>query len=95
MKIAVKIGSDVIKAAEALRGAGARDVYVFGSAARGVSHAGSDLDLAVSGLPPSRFFEAMARAAEQLERPLDLIDLDEDTPLTRYLKQENELVHVP
>ncbi len=94
MKPSLDIAADVRQAAEVLRHEGAREVYLFGSTARGTSRVGSDVDLAVTGLPPARFFEAMARAAEQLNGPLDLVDLDEDTPFTRYLKEENELVHV-
>jgi predicted nucleotidyltransferase len=56
--------------------------------------ADSDIDLAVSGLPPENFFRAMGEAGDLLPWPLDLVDLDENTPFTRYLKEENELVRV-
>jgi predicted nucleotidyltransferase len=69
-------------------------VYVFGSAAKGAVREGGDIDLAVAGLPPERFFEAMGRAADLLDRPLDLVDLDEDNPFTRYLRDEGELRRV-
>jgi predicted nucleotidyltransferase len=82
------------RAAAVLKAAGAREVYVFGSAATGRLREGSDVDLAVSGLPPERFFEAMGEAGDALGRPLDLIDLDEASPFTRYLKQEGELHRV-
>jgi predicted nucleotidyltransferase len=82
------------EAAAVLRELGARDVYVFGSAARGTRRARSDIDLAVAGLPPRLFFQAMSKAADMLDRPLDLIDLDQDVPFTRYLKEEGELVRV-
>jgi len=82
------------RAAEALRAAGAKEVYLFGSAAMGRLDPDSDVDLAVSGLPPRRFFHAMGEAADLLSCPLDLVDLDEDTPFTRYLKEEGELVRV-
>jgi len=81
----------VRQAAAALRAAGAREVYVFGSAAKGTLREGSDIDLAVAGLPPERFFEAMGQAADLLDCPLDLVDLDEENPFTRYLKEEGEL----
>ncbi len=77
-----------------LQSMGAREVYVFGSAAKGTLRAGSDVDLAVSGLPPRLFFRAMSQAADVLDRPLDLIDLDQDVPFTRYLREEGELVRV-
>jgi len=82
------------KAVAVLKAAGALEVHIFGSAARGTLREDSDIDLAVSGLPPEAFFRAMAQAADVLGRSLDLIDLDEITPFTRYLKQEGELQRV-
>jgi predicted nucleotidyltransferase len=84
----------VDKAASALKAAGAKEVYVFGSASKGKIHPKSDIDMAVSGLPPEVFFRAMAKASRALGRPIDLIDLDEDNPFTRYLKKEGELERV-
>jgi predicted nucleotidyltransferase len=84
----------VDKAATALKAAGAKEVYVFGSAAHGTLRENSDVDMAVSGLPPEVFFRAMAAAHDALGRPLDLVDLDEDNPFTRYLKDEGELQRV-
>jgi len=69
-------------------------VCVFGSAARGKLRESSDVDLAVSGLSPEVYFRALARASSLLRRPVDLIDLDEDSPFTRYLKSEGELRRV-
>lgn len=82
------------EASAALKAAGAREVYIFGSATTGSMREGSDIDLAVSGLPPERFFKAMGAAGDILEHPFDLIDLDEDSPFTRYLKEEKELVRI-
>jgi len=82
------------QAASALKAAGAREVYLFGSAATGTLREGSDIDLAVEGLAPERFFGAMGVAGDILRRPVDLVDLDEDNPFTRYLKEEHELVRV-
>jgi predicted nucleotidyltransferase len=78
---------EIGKAAAALRAAGAREVYLFGSAARGNLRENSDIDMAVSGLPPKRFFHAMGEVSRIFNRSLDLIDLDEDNPFTRYLKE--------
>jgi predicted nucleotidyltransferase len=89
-----ELREQIRKAAEALRKAGAREVYLFGSAAIGRMREDSDIDLAVSGLPPEKFWEAMARAGDVLDKPFDLIDLDEDSPFTQYLKEEGELLRV-
>ena len=81
-------------AAAELKAACAREVYLFGSAAKGRLGTDSDLDLAVSGLPPSVFYRIGARVSDLVGRTVDLIDLDIDTPFTRHLRQENELVRV-
>ena len=92
--MAEKLEGLIEKAVAELKEAGAREVYLFGSAAKGMLRENSDLDLAVSGLPPERFVRALARAANLLRRPVDLIDLDEDSAFTRYLKDEGELRRV-
>ena len=82
------------RAAVELNAAGAREVYLFGSAAKGSLEPDSDLDLAVSGLPPALFYRLGARVSDLLGRTVDLIDLDTATPFTRHLREENELVRV-
>jgi predicted nucleotidyltransferase len=82
------------KAVSALKASGAREVYIFGSAANGNEHKGSDIDIAVSGIPPEKFIRAMGDTADILKKPLDLVDLDEETPFTRYLREERELKRV-
>ncbi len=77
--------------AAVLKASGAKEVYIFGSAAKGTLSEGSDVDFAVSGLPPQAFFRALSAAGRLLPMTLDLIDLDEATPFTRYLKEEGEL----
>ncbi len=60
-----------MRAAAELKAAGAREIYIFGSAARGTSDAASDLDLAVSGLPPSVFYRMGPRISDLLGRSVD------------------------
>jgi predicted nucleotidyltransferase len=94
MQLSDEIKQLVERAVAVLKAAGAREVYLFGSAARGRMREDSDIDLAVSGLPPAKFFRAHADTERALGRPLDLIDLDETTPFTQFLKEEGELLHV-
>lgn len=82
------------RAAEVLKSYGAREVYLFGSAAEGRFGLHSDIDLAVTGLPPEVFFKAMGAAMLILEWSLDLIDLDEASLFTKYLKETGELQRV-
>lgn len=73
---------------------GAHEVFVFGSATKGGLRPNSDIDIAVRGLPPSVYFSAISRAADLLGRPVDLIDLDDATPIVRYLLGSGELIRV-
>ncbi len=82
------------RAARILKAAGSREVYVFGSAAQGAVSRANDIDFAVAGLPPERFFETMGRVQMAIPKQIDLVDLDEDNPFTRYLRKENELVRI-
>ncbi len=84
----------VDKAACALKAVGAKEVYVFGSAAHGTLRENSDVDMAVSGLPPEVFFRAMAAPHDALGHPLDLVDLDDDNAFTRYLRNKGGLLRV-
>lgn len=83
-----------LAAARALIAEGAREVYLFGSAAEGRATNNSDLDLAVSGLPPERFFVAMAKAAHAAGMSIDLLDLDRDSPVVRVLRRHGVLRRV-
>ena len=73
---------------------GAREVYVFGSVASGTTREDSDVDLAVAGLPPERFFATLAKLANLFDRSVDLVDLDEASPFTEYLKKKGTLLRV-
>ena len=86
--------SSIEAAADILQALGATEVYVFGSAARGLLREDSDVDLAVSGLPAAVFFRAASKAADALGRPADLVDLDDESPAVRYLRSSGELVRV-
>ena len=85
---------EVLEAANMLRGMGASQVFVFGSLVRGELRPDSDIDMAVSGLPAKVYFSAVSRASDILGRPVDLVDLDDDTALVRYLLGSQELIRV-
>jgi predicted nucleotidyltransferase len=84
----------ILAAANLLRSMGASQVFVFGSFVRGELRADSDIDMAVSGLPAKVYFSAVSRVSDLLGRPVDLLDLDDDTPLVRHLLGSGELVRV-
>ena len=86
--------TDVERAVEMCRSEGCAEVYVFGSVAVGRMGPRSDLDIAVRGCPPERYYRLLGRLLEGLEHPVDLIDLDVETSVAEYLEEEGQLIHV-
>ncbi len=84
----------VQEAARRLATHGATAVYVFGSAVDGTLREGSDVDIAVTGLPSAVFFRAMAEAARIVGRPVDLVDLDSGDVAVQGLRRSGELRRV-
>jgi predicted nucleotidyltransferase len=84
----------VAQAARLFRDMGASQVFMFGSAVKGQLRPDSDIDMAVSGLPPRVYFSAVNQASDLVGRPVDLMYLDDDTPLVRYLRASGDLVRV-
>lgn len=86
--------------AEALRGAGATRVWLFGSLAGegGLVHDQSDVDIAVDGLPRAARAEALARVRDIEEREgvrVDLVALEEAAPALRArIRDEGEELFV-
>jgi len=55
----------------------------------------SDVDLAVSGLPPEVFFTAWAKAVREFPgREMDLLNLDKSDPFSEHLKGRGRLRRV-
>jgi predicted nucleotidyltransferase len=84
----------VVAAAALFRELGASQVFVFGSAVKDELRPDSDIDMAVSGLPPRVYFSAVSQASRLIGRPVDLVDLDDRTPLVKYLLDSGELIRV-
>ena len=82
------------EAATILTGFGAAEVYLFGSYADGRARADSDVDLAVTALPPELYFEALGALLEKLGRHVDIVNLDRNTPIARRLRERGELVRL-
>jgi len=86
--------SSLRAAAKLLFGMGASEVFIFGSATRNELRPDSDIDIAVRGLPPARFFAAASKATDILCRQADLMDLDDRSPAVRYVLGSGELIRV-
>jgi predicted nucleotidyltransferase len=85
---------DIDRAVQILKEEGCTEIYVFGSVASGDSHSDSDIDLAVRGCPPGRFFHTLGRLMWELEHPVDVVDLNESSIFVRYLLESGELVRL-
>jgi predicted nucleotidyltransferase len=91
----VSIDRDLLlEAAKVFLRMGASEVFVFGSATKGALGPDSDIDMAVTGLPPKVYFPAISKASDLLGRLVDLVDLDDPTPLVRHLLGSGTLVRV-
>jgi predicted nucleotidyltransferase len=90
-----ELDRQIQQAADVLRSFGAKEVYVFGSAAGDETDEQSDVDFAVAGLPVEVFLKAWARAVRSLPgREMDLVDLDRDEPFAQFLREHGELKRV-
>lgn len=85
---------DVERAVEISKEEGCTEVYLFGSVAVGGASARSDLDIAVRGCPPERFYKLLGRLMEELSHAIDLVDLDIETSVAEFIEEEGQLIHV-
>ncbi len=81
-------------AVSVLKSEGAAEVYVFGSGAKGTWRPGSDIDLAVTGLPARRYYHAVGRLLKALRCPVDLIALESDSAIVRAVRASGSLRRV-
>ncbi|MCC6624197.1 MAG: nucleotidyltransferase domain-containing protein [Deltaproteobacteria bacterium] len=73
---------------------GVTRVVLFGSLLEGRLHERSDIDLAVAGLAPERYWEALWRAAEIAGRDVDLVPLEEASEsLRERIETSGEVLH--
>jgi len=86
--------TDINKAAEILKSAGCSECYIFGSLSEGRAGDDSDIDLAVRGLPPEKFFIVYGQLSMQLKRAIDLVDLDDGSRFSKKLQQREVMTRV-
>jgi predicted nucleotidyltransferase len=84
----------IAAAAQILLAEGCREVYIFGSVAKGNYTPDSDIDLATIGLPKERFFSSYGRILSQISRAVDLVALDYDQDFGSRLKATGTLTRV-
>ena len=65
-------------------------VWLFGSA-MGEEAAAHDIDLAVEGLAPTKFFAFYARLIRDIPKPVDLVDLSLNPPIRHVIRSKGVL----
>ena len=73
---------------------GAESVFLFGSMASGSARPDSDWDFGVEGLPPSAFFPALGELLDNMNRRVELVELDDGSRFAGFLKEWEELIRV-
>lgn len=93
-KVPIEFKEDVKKAIYILKDTGCKEVYIFGSLAKGESTKKSDIDLAIRNYPVKKFFHIYGKLYMELVHSVDLVDLDMDAYFGDYLEKEGGLVRV-
>jgi len=92
--ISSAIQSDIDKAADILKSAGCIECYIFGSVSEGRADDKSDIDIAIRGLPPEKFFYVYGQLALHIRRAIDLVDLDDGTRFSQKLRRREAMTRV-
>jgi predicted nucleotidyltransferase len=69
-----------------------RKIILFGSSVFS-DDADRDIDLAVSGIAPHLFVRFYADLMWALSRPVDLVDMDQDSLFTRMIRREGVVLY--
>ena len=84
--------NDVKTGVRVLRSYGATKIWLFGSAVETPDDA-RDLDLACEGVAPAQFFRAAGELIQAIGKPVDLVDLSEDTRLNRFVRTHARAIY--
>ncbi|MCX7044403.1 MAG: nucleotidyltransferase domain-containing protein [Candidatus Sumerlaeota bacterium] len=71
---------------------GATQIILFGSAMQNPQNA-CDLDLACRGIPPEIFYAVAGKIERVVGKPVDLIDLTDNTPFTQRVEKIGQVLY--
>jgi predicted nucleotidyltransferase len=71
---------------------GVKSVWLFGSFLEDESQA-TDIDLAVEGLLPEKFFDFYGRLYFELPKPVDLVDLGQEPPIAVLVRERGVRIY--
>lgn len=92
--IDARFREDIESAVKYLGSVGCTEIYLFGSLCSGQTHSGSDIDIAVRGLQPEKFFSVYGELMLRLNHPVDLVDLDIQKQFGKSLIKNGNLKRV-
>ena len=71
---------------------GVKAVWLFGSSLEDENQA-TDIDLAVEGLDPAKFFDFYGRLYFELPKPVDLVDLSQNLPISIVVRTKGVRIY--
>ena len=71
---------------------GVKCVWLFGSTLEDEGRA-TDIDLAVEGLLPEKFFDFYGRLYFELPKPVDLVDLGQEPPIASLIREKGVRIY--
>ncbi len=91
--IKAALDSELLKIVNISESYGAKKVLLFGSYVDNAVKA-NDIDIAVSGIPPRKFFEYYAEVSTVIKENVDIIDLEDTRPYFRdCITREGKVIY--
>lgn len=94
MKISDEYIFDIKTAEKILKDNGCTEMYIFGSVAENKTVENSDIDIAVKGIPKSKFFNTYGKIISSINHPVDLVCLDYKNEFTDFLSKNEDMIRV-
>ena len=89
-----KYHSEIKKAVELLKREGCSEIFIFGSLINGDYNEYSDIDIAVKGLSPDKFFKVIGELLGELNVPFDLVDLEDNSRFSQRILKKERLIRI-
>ena len=94
IEIPERFQMDIEKAVEVLKKEGCAEIYIFGSLVNGDFNEDSDIDIAIKGLSPNKFFKVIGKLLGELNIPFDLVDLEDNSRFSQRLMEKERLIRI-
>ena len=94
IEIPEKFQIDIEKAVEVLKKEGCEEIYIFGSLVNGDFSEDSDIDIAIKGLSPNKFFKVIGKLLGELNIRFDLVDLEDKSRFSQRILEKERLIRI-